>query len=39
MVWSCIAHGIKTHLIVVEDSVTAVRHGNEILRPVAVPLV
>ena len=39
MVWGGIAHGIKSQLIVVAGNMTAVRYRDEILRPVAVPLV
>ena len=39
MVWGGIAHGIKSQLIIVAGSMTAVRYRDEILRPVAVPLV
>ena len=38
MVWGCIAHGIKSQLIIVAGNMTAVRYRDEILRPVAVPL-
>ena len=39
MVWGGIAHGVKSQLIVVDGNMTAVRYRDEILRPVAVPLV
>ena len=39
MVWGGIAHGIKSQLIIVAGNMTAVRYRDEILRPVAVPLV
>ena len=39
MVWGGIAHGIKSQLIIVAGNITAVRYRDEILRPVAVPLV
>ena len=39
MVWGCIAHGLKSRLIAAEGNVTALRYRDEILRPVAVPLV
>ena len=39
MVWGGISHGVKTPLIVVPRNLTAVRYRDEILRPVAVPLV
>ena len=39
MVWGGIAHGIKSQLIIVAGNMTAVRYKDEILRPVAVPLV
>ena len=39
MVWGGIAHGIKSQLIIVVGNMTAVRYRDEILRPVAVPLV
>ena len=39
MVWGGIAHGIKLQLSTVADNMTAVRYRDEILRPVAVPLV
>ena len=39
MVWEGIAHGIKSQLIIVAGNMTAVRYRDEILRPVAVPLV
>ena len=39
MVWEGIAHGIKLQLIIVAGNMTAVRYRDEILRPVAVPLV
>ena len=39
MVWGGIAHGIKLQLIIVAGNMTAVRYRDEILRPVAVPLV
>ena len=39
MVWGGIAHGIKSQLIIVAGNMTAVRYWDEILRPVAVPLV
>ena len=39
MVWGGIAHGIKSQLIIVAGNLTAVRYRDEILRPVAVPLV
>ena len=39
MVWGGISHGVKSPLIVVPGNLTAVRYGDEILRPVAVPLV
>ena len=34
-----IAHGIKSQLIIVAGNMTTVRYRDEILRPVAVPLV
>ena len=33
MVWGGIAHGVKSHLIVVEGNMTAVMYRDEILRP------
>ena len=39
MVWGGITHGVKSQLIVVDGNMTAVRYRDEILRPVAVPLV
>ena len=39
MVWGGIAHGIKSQLIIFAGNMTAVRYRDEILRPVAVPLV
>ena len=39
MVWEGISHGVKSPLIVVAGNLTAVRYRDEILRPVAVPLV
>ena len=39
MVWGGIAHGIKSQLIIVAGNMTVVRYRDEILRPVAVPLV
>ena len=39
MVWGGIAHGIKSQLNIVAGNMTAVRYRDEILRPVAVPLV
>ena len=39
MAWGGIAHGIKSQLIIVAGNMTAVRYRDEILRPVAVPLV
>ena len=39
MVWGGIAHGIKSQLIIVAGNMTAVWYRDEILRPVAVPLV
>ena len=38
-VWGGISHGVKSPLIVVPGNLTAVRYRDEILRPVAVPLV
>ena len=39
MVWGGIAYGIKSQLIIVAGNMTAVRYRDEILCPVAVPLV
>ena len=39
MVWGGISHGVKSPLIVVPGNLTAVRYRDDILRPVAVPLV
>ena len=39
MVWGGISHVVKSPLIVVPGNLTAVRYRDEILRPVAVPLV
>ena len=39
MVLGGIAHGIKSQLIIVAGNMTTVRYRDEILRPVAVPLV
>ena len=39
IVWGGISHGVKSPLIVVPGNLTAVRYRDEILRPVAVPLV
>ena len=39
MVWGGISHGVKSPLIVVPGNLTAVRYRDEILCPVAVPLV
>ena len=39
MVWGGIAHGVKSQLIIVAGNMTAVRYRDEILRPVAFPLV
>ena len=38
MVWGGISHGVKSQLIVISGSVTAVRYKDEVLRPVAVLL-
>ena len=38
MVWGGIPYGVKSPLIVVPGNLTAVRYRDEILRPVAVPL-
>ena len=38
-VWGGIKHSVKPPLIVVSGNLTAVRYRDEILRPVAVPLV
>ena len=39
MVWGGISHGVNSPLIVVPGNLTTVRYRDEILRPVAVPLV
>ena len=39
MVWGGISHGVKSPLFVVPGNLTAVSYKDEILRPVAVPLV
>ena len=39
MVWGGISHGVKSPVIVVPGNLTAVRYRDEILCPVAVPLV
>ena len=39
MVWGGISHGVKSPLIVVPGNLTVVRYRDEILRPVAIPLV
>ena len=39
MVWGGISHGLKSPLIVVPGNLTTVRCRDEILRPIAVPLV
>ena len=39
MVWGGISHDVKSPLIVVPGNLTAVRYRDEILCPVAVPLV
>jgi hypothetical protein len=39
MVWRGISHGLKSSLIMTAGNLTGVRYRNEILRPVAVPLV
>ena len=39
MVWGGISHGVKSPLIVVPGNLTAVSYRDEILCPVAVPLV
>ena len=39
MVWVDIAHGVKSQLTVVVDNMTADRYRDEIICPVAVPLV
>ena len=39
MVWGGISHGVKSPLIVVPGNLAAVKYRDEILRPVAVPLV
>ena len=39
MIWGGIAHEIKSQLIIVAGNMTAVMFMDEILRPVAVPLV
>ena len=39
IVWGGISHGVNSPLIVVPGNLTAVRYRDEILRPVAVPLV
>ena len=39
MVWGGISHSVTSPLIVVPGNLTAVRYRDEILRPVAVPLV
>ena len=39
MVWGGILHGVQSPLIVVPGNLTAVSYRDEILRPVAIPLV
>ena len=39
MIWGAISHGVKSPLVVIDGNLTAVRYRDEILRPVAVPLV
>ena len=39
MVWGGISHGVKSPLVVLGGTLTAVRYRDEILRPIAVPLV
>ena len=39
MVWGGISHGVKSPLIIVRGNLIVVRYRDEILRPVAVPLV
>ena len=39
MVWGWIAHGVKSQLFVVDGTMTTARYRDEILRPMAVPLV
>ena len=39
MVWGGISHGVKSQLIVIGGNLTALRYRDEVLRPVAVPLV
>ena len=39
IVWGGISHGVKSPLIIVPGNLTAVRYRDELLRPVAVPLV
>ena len=39
MVWGGVAHGVKSQMTVKEGNMTAVMLRDEILRPVAVPLV
>jgi len=39
MVWGGISHGLKSPLIVIAGNLTGVRYRDEILLPVAIPLV
>ena len=39
IVWGGIAHGVRSQLIVVDGNMTTVSHRDEILCPVAIPLV
>lgn len=39
MVWGGISHGVKSPLVVLGWNMTAVMYRDEILRPVAIPLV
>ena len=39
MVWGGISHGVKSPLVVLGGTLTAVRYRDEILCPIAVPLV
>ena len=39
MVWGGIAHRVKSKLVVAEGNMTAARYRDEVLRPVADPIV
>ena len=39
MVWGGISHGVKTPLVVIQGTLTAVRHRDQVLMPHVLPLV